>query len=234
MYTEIADWWPLLSDPADYREEAAFFLGVLERFSTQPIRTLLELGSGGGNNASHLKAEIELTLVDLSPGMLTVSRKLNPECEHLSGDMRTVRLQREFDAVFIHDAIMYMLTREDLRRAIDTAYLHCRTGGIALFVPDQVRETFQSRFHSGGHDDGMRGIRYLQWDLPADPTVTHTDTDFVYLIRDGSGEPRVITDRHRFGLFPRADWMEALSAAGFEPSVVPDVFGRELFVGVKS
>ena len=68
--------------------------------------TLLELGSGGGNNASHLKARFNCTLTDISPDMLALSRTLNPECEHLEGDMRTLRLGRTFDVVFIHDAIV--------------------------------------------------------------------------------------------------------------------------------
>ena len=73
--------------------------------------TLLELGSGGGNNASHLKHRFECTLTDLSPEMLALSRTLNPECEHIEGDMRTLRLERTFDAVFVHDAIAYITTR---------------------------------------------------------------------------------------------------------------------------
>ena len=32
-----------------------------------------------------------------------MSRSINPECEHVQGDMRTLRLGREFDAVFVHD-----------------------------------------------------------------------------------------------------------------------------------
>jgi trans-aconitate methyltransferase len=57
--------------------------------------TLLELGSGGGNNASHMNRRFaELVLVDVAPGMLEVSRRLNPECAHVAGDMRTVRLGR--------------------------------------------------------------------------------------------------------------------------------------------
>ena len=40
--------------------------------------TLLELGSGGGNNASFLKMRFDMTLVDLSPGMLEVSRAALP------------------------------------------------------------------------------------------------------------------------------------------------------------
>ncbi len=33
------------------------------------------------------------------------SRELNPDCEHVLGDMRTLRLGRTFDAVFVHDAV---------------------------------------------------------------------------------------------------------------------------------
>ena len=88
--------------------------------------TLLELGSGSGNNASFLKARFEMVLVEPSSGMLAVSQALNPEVPHVIGDMRSVRLGRVFDGVFVHDAVTYMLTEFDLRRAIDTAYVHCR------------------------------------------------------------------------------------------------------------
>src|SRR5688572_31425909 len=90
LYTELADWWPLLSAPAEYEEEARFYERALVNACVGASRTLLELGSGGGNNASFLKQRFDLVLVDRSPGMLRVSRALNPECEHVEGDMRTV------------------------------------------------------------------------------------------------------------------------------------------------
>lgn len=126
LYSELASWWPIFSRPKGYAEEAAYAQQTLINHSQFPLRTLLELGSGGGNNASHLKAHFAMTLVDLSVDMLAVSRALNPECEHIQGDMRTVRLNRLFDAVFVHDAIMYMKTADDLHRAFETAFVHCR------------------------------------------------------------------------------------------------------------
>lgn len=101
-----------------------------------------------------------MTLVDLSDEMLDVSRRLNPECEHQQGDMRTIRLGREFDAVFIHDAIDYMADEADLRMAMETAFIHCRPGGLALFMPDDIRETFEEGTDHGGPDaaDGS-GVR---------------------------------------------------------------------------
>ena len=231
MYDQLADWWHLISPPAGYREEAAFFAQAIGDACKSPPRTVLELGSGGGNNAFHLKSKFEMTLVDLSPQMLAVSRTLNPECEHIEGDMRTVNLGRTFDAVFVHDAIMYMTSEADLAAAIRNAYLHCRAGGVALFVPDCVRETFVGETSHEGHDgvDG-RSVRYLEWTIDPDPGDTTFRTDYVIVLRDKSGDARVVHDCHIEGLFPREVWMRLLREAGFEPSILNDEWGRDVFV----
>jgi hypothetical protein len=221
LYGELASWWPLLSRPADYAEEAAFYERTLVAACERPPRTLLELGSGGGNNASHLKARFEIVLVDRSEAMLAVSRALNPECEHVLGDMRTVRLGREFDCVFVHDAVAYMTSESDLRRAIETAFVHCRRGGAALFAPDHVRESFRPSTGCGGHDGERRSLRYLEWTWDPDPADTTYVVDFAYLLREGGGSVRVERDRHVEGLFSRADWLRLLSEAGFRPRSVP-------------
>src|SRR5437867_8072059 len=140
----------------------------------------------------------QMTLVDLSPAMLDLSRSLNPECEHLAGDMRTVRLGRVFDAVFVHDAIMYMTTEDELRQCIETAFTHCNTPGRALFMPDVVRENFVSLTTHGGHDGEGRGIRYIEWTFDPDPSDTTYTVDFAYLLRDVNGPVRVVHDHHPF------------------------------------
>jgi SAM-dependent methyltransferase len=128
LYNELSTWWPLLSPVGDYTEEAAFFLQVVRDAGLPPNPSLLELGCGGGSNAYHLKPYFpQMTLTDLSPQMLAISQTLNPECEHLQGDMRTLRLNRTFDVVFVHDAIDYMLTLDDLHQALETAAIHWRS-----------------------------------------------------------------------------------------------------------
>ena len=221
LYSELADWWPILSDPADYAEEAEFYRQALLSLCSFRPRTMLELGSGGGNNASHLKRHFELTLVDLSPGMLAVSRELNPECGHHQGDMRSVRLGQIFDAVFIHDAIVYMTTEEDLRRAIETAYIHCRPGGVALFAPDEVRETFKPGADHGGHDGDGRALRYLEWTWDPDPADNHYIFAMVYLLREDDKPLRAVLDEHHCGLFGHEDWLRIIAEIGFEPHWQP-------------
>ena len=223
LYNELADWWPLMSAPADYAEEAAFYFDAMTKASTAPIETMLELGAGGGNNASHMKHRVKkLVLTDLSDGMLAHSRRLNPECEHHVGDMRTVRLNRQFDAVFVHDAISYLTSEADVARAIETAFVHCRPGGVALFAPDHVRENFKAGTDCGGHDGGTRarcaisngrGTR-IPMTRPA-PLITHT------CCANRMAPSQVVHDRHIEGMFPRDTWLRLFRQAGFEPRVVP-------------
>ena len=231
FYDRLASWWPLLSAVDEYAEEAEFYGRVLAAAGSQPARSLLELGSGGGNNAFFMKQRFDATLVDPAPGMLNHSRVINPECEHVQGDMRTVRLERNFDRVFIHDAIVYMTTEEDLRAAMRTAYVHCRPGGAVLFAPDYVKETFRPGTDHGGHDAGARGMRFLEWVTDPDPDDTTYTVDYAFLLRDG-GELRVEHDCHLEGLFPRSDWLRLIEETGFRPPQVIPLEHSEVEPGV--
>jgi SAM-dependent methyltransferase len=236
LYGDLAKWWPLLSAPEEYAEEAEVYRRVLGAAAQFPISTVLELGSGGGNNASHLKAHFAMTLVDRSPGMLEVSRDLNPDCEHHLGDMRTVRLGSVFDAVFVHDAVSYLTTTEDLRAAARTAFEHCRPGGAALFVPDHLRETFHTGTSHGGHDGDRRGMRYLEWTRDADPNGTTYVTDFAYLLHEEGAGTSVLYDRHLCGLFSRDEWLRTLGevgfTAGYQEATLDDGEVLRMLVGV--
>jgi SAM-dependent methyltransferase len=215
LYGDLAAWWPLLSPPEEYVEEAGVYREIFITSAASEVKTLLELGSGGGNNASHLKAQFSMTLVDRSEPMLAVSRALNPECTHVQGDMRSVRLGQTFDAVFLHDALSYLTDIEGVIATARTAREHCSPSGVALFVPDYVSETFEPGTEHGGYDDGARGLRYLEWVWDPDPSDATFEADMVYLLREGD-RVSVVHDRHPQGLFPIAMWLSALSTAGFD------------------
>lgn len=221
MYGRLAPWFHLITAPEEYAEEAALYARVIHD-AVPEARTLLELGAGGGNNASHLKREFTCVLTDLSPAMLAESRRLNPECEHLQGDMRTLRLGRLFDAVLVHDAVVYLTREDELRQLARTIVAHLRPGGVALVAPDQVSDTVAATTSHGGGDapDG-RAARYLEWVHPTGPTPTSYEVDYAILVR-GPGRPtEVHHDRHLEGVFPVATWLRVLRDAGLEPSAIP-------------
>lgn len=153
--------------------------------------------------------------------MLALSRILNPECEHIQGDMRTVRLRRVFDAVFVHDAVAYLTTEAELRQAMITAFVHCRPSGVALFAPDHLRETFTPGTEQGGHDGAGRALRYLEWTWDPDPGDTTYLVDYAYLLHEEGQPMRCLHDRHVEGLFSRAIWLRLLAEVGFRAIVRP-------------
>ena len=230
MYTDVADWFVLLTPPEHYIEEAAWVQARLPK-----AKSLLELGSGGGHLASHLSFD-EVILSDLSPQMLENSKKLNPAKEHVEGDMRTLRLGRHFDAVLIHDAIGYMLTEDDLSAAFETAASHLKPGGAVIVMPDVVAEKFEEETNHGGsnHEDG-RGMRYLEWQYAAkDSDATHYEVHYSFMLRSSDGSVEVVHDHHQIGLFPTDTWVALLERAGFDVRYEVDDWEREVFIGTRS
>lgn len=227
LYGELVPWYRLLDPVEDHREEAIVYAELFERLAAPRPETLLELGAGAGHNAFHLKRRFRCTLTDLSAPMQGLSRALNPECEHRLGDMRTLRLGRTFDVVLVHDAICYMVTRDDLRAAVETAFLHTRPGGAAIFAPDCLRDSFQERSALFEGREGSRSMRCLEWTWDPDPGDDTYTVEYAFLLREGTGL-RAVHDRHLEGLFSRATWQEVLTSAGFEVELVgrPDEGGE--------
>lgn len=216
LYSDLAWLWPLVSDREEYAEESDCWRLLLhEHLGGGRRHHLLELGVGGGHNLSFLTGEFDATAVDLSAAMLAHSQQLNPRVEHIVGDMRTVRLQRKFAAVLIHDAIGYMLTEDDLRATFATAAAHLGPGGLLLLSPDYFRDAFVSPlvYHVTRKNADCE-LSHVEYVYDPDPSDTTIEVIMTYFIRKG-GLLEIEFDRHTLGLFPRADWLRLLAEAGF-------------------
>ncbi len=133
-YNELAWTEDLLADPSDYEGEVAAYVDLIRRSSLHTTGTLLHLGCGAGGHDAIFKRHFAVTGVDISRGMLDKARLRHPDVEYIEGDMRTVRLGREFDAVAIPDSIDYMGSLPELRMAIGTAVAHLKPGGVLVVV----------------------------------------------------------------------------------------------------
>jgi hypothetical protein len=228
LYDDLVPWYRLLDPPDDHAEEAAAFETALVDAIGPGPATLLELGAGAGHNAVHLKRRFRCTLSDPSEPMTALSRTLNPDCAHVPGDMRTLRLGQTFDAVLVHDAVMYMTSAADLRLAVETAFVHTRAGGAAVFAPDCTRETFveAAELHQG--DDGARALRCLAWSWDPDSSDETFVTEYAFLLRDGT-DLRAAHDRHVEGLFARAVWLDTFGAVGYRAETFARPIGDGAF-----
>ena len=82
---------------------------------------------------------------------------------------------RAFDVVFVHDAISYLTTEDDLRAALETTAVHVRPGGVVILTPRRAPEVFKASTDHGGHDgDDGRSLRYLEWTHDAEPGEPRT------------------------------------------------------------
>lgn len=235
IYEELLPWYRLLDPTADHEDEASRYRDVLVA-AVPEGRNLLELGSGAGSNASFLKQRFQCTLTDISEGMLALSRELNPECEHLLGDMRSLRLERRFDVVFVQDAVCYMHSEAELKSAMETAFVHLKPGGAVLFAPDADRDSFVEHTSLYESDEGTRSLRCMEWTWDPDPSDTLYSVEYALLLRDGA-ELRAVHDRHIEGLFARETWLGLLGSVGFRGQVVTrqlDDGGPDyMFLGVR-
>ena len=71
----------------------------------------------------------------------------------------------------------------------------------------------------------------MGWD--PDPNDTTYIVDYAFLLREASGEVRVVHDRHTEGLFPRAAWLKLIEAAGLSATDDLDEWGRDVFLARK-
>lgn len=245
LYSDLAYLWPALSPVEHYLAEAAVLRRILRDYlgrRSRPIE-LLELGAGGGHAIHHLRSECRILAVDRSAAMLENCQRLNPDVECLVGDMRTLRIARRFDAVFIHDAIDYLTTPEDALATFETAHHHLEPGGLLIAAPTYLADDFVDgdSTHDSGETDEL-DIEFLSYVHDPEPSDTTFEMVLVYLLRDRTTRRvEVIEDRHVCGLFASETWLEWLARSGFaaEPWVAPDdIEGYEpptwsVFVGRK-
>jgi len=191
VYSDLADWWPLISPPAEYADEATHLAAVFDTAATG-VREVLDLGSGGGGVAVHLKDRFALTLVD------------------------------------------YMTSEGDLRQVIETAFANCRPGGLAVFVPDHIADTFrESAGGGGGSDAAGRQASFREWTWDPDPADDWVQAEYEFVLREADATVQVVRETHRLGAFRRATWLALIAEAGFDALTTEDPaeMRGQLFLG---
>ena len=219
LYSDMAWAWPLISQGSNYLQEAELFARQIRQRARIPVSTLLHLGCGGGHLDLTLRKYFNVSGVDLSQPMLELAGQLNPEVAYYPGDMRTVRLDKTFEAVVIADSISYMLSEAELSSAFQTAYVHLKPGGVFCTYAGVTRQSFhQNETCVSTHSGGSVEITFIENRYDPRPEDSTYENTFVYLIRRerSNGQLEIETDRHLSGLFDLETWLRCLTETGFE------------------
>lgn len=137
VFGNYSRYYDLLYRDKDYSGEADYVKALIEKHRPG-ARTVLDLGCGTGRHASLLAERgYEVVGVDRSPAMLAEARARavsGGRTEFVEGDLRTLRLQREFDVVIsLFHVMSYQTTNADLLAALATLRAHLAPGGLFIF-----------------------------------------------------------------------------------------------------
>lgn len=140
-FDAYARYYDLLYKDKNYPAEAQYVSSLLNCRSA--ASTILELGCGTGTHAECLaRAGYVVDGVDISEQMIaqaeTRRAALEPELKarlsFSSGDVRTARLEKTYDAVIsLFHVMSYQSSNVDLSAAFDTAASHLSPGGLFIF-----------------------------------------------------------------------------------------------------
>lgn len=106
-------------------------------FPDGPVGSVLDLGCGTGLHLAALQRAFDCGAVgvDVQPELIEYAQVTHPNVELLVGDLRSVRLGRQFDAVLcLGNSLSYQLTDDDLLAAAKTFAAHTRPGGHLVIV----------------------------------------------------------------------------------------------------
>ncbi len=238
LYAELSWLWPLWGDVEEYRVETEALGAAARRRAVGPVRTLLDVGCGGGKNLRHFRRSFEATGLDRSEAMLAHARELNPDTPLVCADLRDFNLGRTFDAIYLNDALPHLTSRADLARAFACASRHLRPGGVLLAVAEFAKERFRQNattVTAGARRSDHPEVIFIENHYDPDPADETFETTVLYLIRE-SGRLRIERDHWLCGLFPFSVWTESLAACGLNAAIetaLPGFGELPLLVGVR-
>lgn len=220
LYTDLAWLWPLWGDATtEYARCCQQIAHLARQHAQRPLRSLFDIGCGGGKNILNLKPQFRVTGLDISPVMIAQAKALNPECEFIVADMRAFHLGQTFDVILMDDAISHMNCRADFTAAFRAAFEHLEPGGVLFAIPDMTTETFRQNHTVTTTAAGQTGagpveVVFIENAYDPDPADEHYEATILYLIRQG-GALRVESDHWTLGLFSIETWRQTLIDTGF-------------------
>lgn len=116
----------------DYEEEYIFYSKILKKYNKNSV---LEIGSGTGNLASHfLQNGFEYLGLDYSQEMTDIAKTKVPEGGFIVGDMRNFQLKNQAQSAIITGrTISYVVEYQDVRATFKSIYQNLQSGGVLCF-----------------------------------------------------------------------------------------------------
>ena len=196
VFQRYSEYYDLLYRDKDYEAEADYVARTLRSVSSQ-ARQLLEFGSGTGRHGRLLAGRgFDVFGIERSESMVAEALRTAHSSSHISGsfdckkgDIKTVELDRVFDAVIsLFHVVSYQTSNLDLVATFGNAARHLSAGGIFLFDvwhgPAVLRERPSVRVKRM-EDENIRLTRIAEPELDVNAGVVTVNYTVLAESKDG-------------------------------------------------
>jgi 2-polyprenyl-3-methyl-5-hydroxy-6-metoxy-1,4-benzoquinol methylase len=139
VFGTYGEYYDIFYDDKDYEQECDFIQEIFKKYSSFPVKSILDAGCGTGGHSLPLAFRgYKVTGIDASPVMIRKAREkakeagVNPTFHSL--DIRDFDLKKKFDACISMFAVLNYLTEtKDLLEALKSIGGHLKPASIFTF-----------------------------------------------------------------------------------------------------
>ncbi|MEY2453642.1 MAG: dTDP-3-amino-3,4,6-trideoxy-alpha-D-glucopyranose N,N-dimethyltransferase [Acidimicrobiaceae bacterium] len=232
MYAGAARFYDVIHDGRGRDAEAETDIVITEiRRRCPGARSVLDVACGTGANLPRFAESFDVVGVDISADMLAVAAERCPDVPLVAADMRSLDLQRTFDAVVcLFSGIGYLTDEADMGRAVAAMAKHLAPGGV-LLIEGWIEPEFwigSTVLADSGTADGLAVARVAR--SHREGMITEVFMRYVAATPD---DVTTIDEHHTMRLSEPVEFARAFQAAGLTCARLPDLLhpGRSVFVG---
>jgi len=139
VFGTYGEYYDIFYDDKDYEQECDFIQEIFKKYSSSPVKSILDVGCGTGGHSLPLAFRgYKVTGIDASPIMIRKAREkakeagVNPIFHSL--DIRDFNLKKKFDACISMFAVLNYLTEtKDILKALKNVRHHLKPDSIFTF-----------------------------------------------------------------------------------------------------
>ena len=233
MYKQFAKYYDSIYKWKDYESESKTLRTIIKNYKTSPGNGLLDVACGTGNHIQFLKKYFNIIGVDLDKDMLAMAKKKSPDVKFIRGDMRTFRLNKQFDIIVcLFSAIGHLKTYANLEKTIKNFSRHLKPGGIMVIEPFVSPENYleNNLFADFIREPDLKLTRMSISKRKGNIAVL----DFHFLVGE-KGKIRYFIDRQYLGMFENEKVLKMMKDADLKAKYLNNglMKHRGLYIGIK-
>lgn len=234
FYNKFAEYYDSFYIPQlEYESVSKRIRGIIKELGKSRGKEMLDVACGTGNYIKYLMKHFNITGLDINPQMLKIARRKYPDIKFIHNDMRSFRLNKQFDVIIcMFSSIGHLQTYRNLEKAIRNFSKHLKSGGVMIIEPfidpdkciDNILDSFSintpelklTRMNTGKIKGGV-----VEYDF-------HT-------LAGTKGKIRYFSEKVQLGLFERGKVLDIMLKAQLSAEFMEKQTGynRGLYVGVK-